>query len=253
MPSIDLTGVVNLPLLVGVALVIIVFVLGVIALAAGLNRTDRDLTITLRPLLIALTPRSKALRQNEKMYKAAIARLTDLEQGLAAIVDADAPDLERTVQNWLDFVCQGLEMVLSAGNNANFRIAIWTDDESDPPYLKGLAYCGFDRNDPKYAKLPRATTVAGHVVDHKNDHYVPDVSKDAVYRPRTNKPAYKSMYATPLGPDDDPWAVMTIDAPALDGLNEERRELVRRFGSLATVGATIGRRRMAGPAGTIDT
>lgn len=253
MPDINLAGVLTLPLLLGIALVIVVFVLGVLALAAGLNRTERDLTITLRPLLIALTPKSQAARQEAKMYGLALTRLTDLEQGLVSLVEADAVELEERAEDWLDYVCEGLARVLGAGNHADFRVAIWTDDEPDREFLKGLAYCGFDRNDPKYAKLPRATTVAGWVIANRQDHYVPDTDNDPIYRPHKHRPNYRSMYACPLGTEDDPWASMTVSAPALDGLSEERRALVRRFGDLASVGARIVRVRLAATTRTVGT
>ena len=185
-------------------------------------------------------------------YAAALGRLNDLEQAIVSLAEADTAELDRVTGDWLDFVCAGLATVLSAGNDAHFRVAIWTDDETDPEYVKGLAYFGFDRHDPKYEKLPRATTLAGWVIAHRQDHYAPDLKTCTLFMPRSNTPRYKSMYAAPLGSEADPWAAITVDAPALDGLSEERRALIRRFGSLASVGARIARSRMTGPAGTIS-
>jgi hypothetical protein len=215
-----------------------------------LHRTDRELDVGLKPLRVGTRPRQTADRRTEKMYAAALARLNDLEQAIVSIVEADTADLDRRTQDWLDYVCAGLASVLSAGNNAQFRVAIWTDDVDDRDFLKGLAYCGFDRHNPKFEKLPRATTVAGHVVANKQEHYVRNTDEDPIYKPRAHKPTYKSMVATPLGSDEDPWAVMTVDAPSVDGLSEERRLLIRRFGGLASVGARIARGRMTGPTQT---
>jgi hypothetical protein len=229
------------------ALAFLIAVVGIVAMAMllTLHRTDRELDITRTPLHIGTRARSAVDRQTEKMYNAALKRLDDLEQALVSIVEADQASIEAVTGDWLDFVVQGLATVLSAGTNAHFRVAIWTDDEQDPEYVKGLAWFGFDRHDPKYEKLPRATTLAGWVIANREDHYVVDVDDDPLYRPRMNPPRYRSMYAAPLGSGDNPWAAITVDAPARDGLSEERRALIRRFGSLASVGARIADRRMA--------
>lgn len=232
-------------------MLVLIVTICVVALLLTLHKTDRELDVGVKPIRFGTHPRKTADRRTEKMYAAALARLNDLEQAVVSIAEADVAELERVTQDWLDYVCAGLAAVLSAGNNAHFRVAIWTDDESDRDFLKGLAYFGFDRHDPKYEKLPRATTVAGHVVANKQEHYVRDTDDDPIFNPRAHKPTYKSMVATPLGLDVNPWAVMTVDAPAKDGLSEERRQLIRRFGGLASVGARIARGRMAGPSETI--
>jgi hypothetical protein len=205
-----------------------------------LHLTQRELDVGLKPLRFGTHPRTTIVdRTTEELLETALARLEDLEQGLAALVEAPEAELERRGQNWLDYVCEGLATVLAAGTHHRYRVAIWSDDEDDRDFLKGLAYHGFDRNLPKYEKLPRATTLAGWAVSHGEEHYAPDISKCTLFRRRTHPPGYKSMVATPLGPGTNPWAVITVDAPQLDGLDVPRLALVRRFGVLATVGATI--------------
>jgi hypothetical protein len=255
MPDINLTGEITLPLLAGFAGLVLVVTVCLVILLAVLHVTDRELQVTLRPMFFGTTARKPAPaadRHVEKMYNAALKRLDDLEQALVSIAEADVAELERVTGDWLDFVCEGLATVLSAGNNAHFRVAIWTDDEGDRDYIKGLAYFGFNRHDVKYEKLPRGTTLAGWVIANREDHYAPDLDLCMLFRPRSSKPRYKSMYAAPLGSEGDPWAAITVDAPAPDGLSEERRALIRRFGSLASVGARVARGRMSGPTGTID-
>lgn len=236
-------------LLFAAALLIAVIGVVVVAVLLTLHRTDRELDVARNPFRVGTRPRRELDRQNEKMYNVALQRLQDLEQGLAGLVEADLANLDEVGADYLDYVVEGLASVLSAGNAAHFRVAIWTDDETDPEYVKGLAWFGFDRHDPKYEKLPRATTLAGWVIAHHEDHYAPDVNACQLYRPRTSPPRYRSMYAAPLGPADDPWAAITVDAPALDGLNDERRAIIRRFGSLASVGARISRQRLSGGTG----
>lgn len=231
--------------------VILALVVLVIAIAVGLSvvliilqKTDRELDIGFKPARFGTKSRSPVVdRTTEALLATALARLEDLEQGLNALVEAPDTDLERRGQIWLDFVCEGVASVLAAGTHHRYRVAIWTDDESDPEFLKGLAYHGFDRNDPKYEKLPRSTTLAGWAVSNGREHYAPDVATCELFRPRTHRPTYKSMVASPLGPESKPWAVITVDAPELNGLDEPRLQLVRRFGVLATVGAGILRFR----------
>jgi hypothetical protein len=143
--------------LLALAALIVAAALGGGHLLRVLDQTNRDLDIGLRPLRFGT--RSKALqdRSTEKMYSAALARLNDLEQAVVSLVEAKPAELEERTQHWLDFLSEGLATVLSAGNAAHFRIAIWTDDQTDPDYLRGLAYFGFDRHAADYEKLDRAT------------------------------------------------------------------------------------------------
>lgn len=249
MPTIDLTNPLG-----DVCLTVLVFVVGVVVIAVlhTLNRTNRELDITGKPFHIGTRERQSADRSTEKMYNAALARLNDLEGALVSLVEATPAELDRRTQDWLNFVCEGLGSVLSTGVAA-YRVAIWTDDNKDPDHLTGLAWFGFDRHAADYEKLERVGTVAGWAIEHRSDHYVPDLEHDPIFRPRRNRvPRYKSMFATPLGREATPWAVLTVDAPKADGLGEERRALIKRFGGLASVGARIARIRMDGATGTIE-
>jgi hypothetical protein len=252
MPSINLTGELTLPVLIGLCVFALVVTACAITLLNTLHKTDREFAFTLKPFHLGTHPRRTVDRRNEQMYAAALPRIEDLEVALVELVEADIGALERVSTDWFDFVCAGLATVLATGTDEDHRVAIWTDDESDPDFLKGLAYAGFDRNAAKYEKLPRETTVAGWVIKERQEHFVPDIDKCAIFRPRTHRPRYRCMVATPLGPDADPWAVMTVDAPKVNGLSEEQLALIRRFGSLASVGARITRKRKAPTTGTID-
>ncbi|MDQ3871126.1 MAG: GAF domain-containing protein [Chloroflexota bacterium] len=205
-----------------------------------LNKTNTDIELGVKPLRLATRARRRAQDDSRDLLtSAALARLNDLEQALVALAEADADEIDEVAGNWFDLLCEDLAFVLGIGTNQRFRIAIWTDDETDPAYLRGLAYYGFDRNDPKYDKLSRLGTVAGWAVANRREHYARDVANDAIYLGRTGPARYRSMVAVPLGAPDDPWAVMTVDAEERDGLDETRRALIRRFGSLASTGAAL--------------
>lgn len=245
--TIDLTT----PVILALAVLVLALGLALTLLLRTLHTTDRELDLGLKPLRFGTRARLPVVdRTTELMLVTALSRLEDLEPGLNALVEAPDALLEQRGQNWLDYVCEGLAAVLQAGTHHRFRVAIWTHDEADREYLKGLAYHGFDRNDPKYDKLPRATTLAGWAITRGEEHYAPDVSACTLFKPRNHPPTYRSMVATPLGPPADPWAVITVDAPELDGLDEPRLALIRRFGILATVGARVVTFRSAASTGT---
>lgn len=246
MPDLKLPVELSVPLIL--ALVALLAVGGIVLVI--LHATDRELDLGVKPFRVGTHRRSEMDRRTEKMYLVALRRLTDLETAVASIVEADPAHVDQVMNDWLDYVCEGLATCLSAGNNAQFRVAIWTDDERDPATLKGIAWHGFNRSDPKYQALPRATTLAGWAIEHREEHYAPYLDKCVLYKPRSHPPTYKSMFVVPLGSDANPWASMTVDAPAVDGLSEERRELIRRFGSLASVGARIYLHRTARPGTT---
>lgn len=252
-PDVKLSGDITVGLVLALALLLIVAVVGAAILLLVLNRTDRELDITIKPLHLGTHARhAEPDRGRELMMDAALARLQDLEQAVVSLVEATDEEIDERAERWFDYVCEGLAFVLAAGTHRRFRVAIWTDDETDHDFLRGLAYHGFDRFDPRYEKLARTESVAGWVIANKREHYVPDVQQDPIYRPRSSKPTYLSMVATPAGPESDPWAVITVDATEKNGLDEDRRALVHRFGVLATVGARIVRIRSARPGRTTD-
>lgn len=245
--TIDLTT----PVILALAVLAMVFALALTLLLRALHETDREFDLGVKPFRFGTRSRSPVVdRTTEALLATALSRLEDLEQGLNALVDAPVALLEQRGQIWLDFVCEGLAAVLEAGTHHRFRVAIWTDDEADREFLKGLAYHGFNRNDPKYEKLPRATTLAGWAIVHREEHYAPDVNSCPLFKPRTHAPTYRSMVASPLGPSSDPWAVITVDAPEVGGLDEPRLAMIRRFGILATVGSQIIRSRLTASTGT---
>ena len=116
-----------------------------------------------------------------------MARLQDLEQAFVAIVRAPEVEREARLASWFAYLALNLGEVLSVGGTTRYRVSIWTDDESDAQYLRLLAQHGFDQNDPRMEQLERATTVAGWCVANRRDHYVRDITSDAIYRPRAQQ------------------------------------------------------------------
>lgn len=240
--NLDLTGDVTPKVVaavaVGVVMVILAFAIGMRMLLTTLHETDRELEVGIRPLRFGTRQRTLGI-QADLLATTALARLSDLEAALVSLVEASDTELESRGEHWFDFLCESLGAVLAVDRNYRFRIAIWTDDETDPVDLRGLAYFAFNRHDPKYEKLNRAESLAGWAVAHRTSHYAPDVSKCTLYQKRKTDPTYRSLFVVPLGPQHDPWAAMTVDAEPIDGIDEPRQALITRFGALATVGARI--------------
>ena len=218
--------------------IVVVIVAGVIG-AVILDRRDLEFSVSAKPLGVGMRKRRPGSDQAKNLrYAGAILRLGDLEQALTALPGAD----EATLGRWFTHLCENLGWLLALGTTTHYRVAIWSDDDSDTTILRRVALHGFDRNDARMQSLERATTVAGWVVANRRDHYVKDITNDLIYRPRRSDPAYRSMFAAPLG-DDQPWGAITIDADVVDGIQPDQQELVHRFGKLATTGASLA----AGP------
>jgi hypothetical protein len=221
-----------------IAAIIASFVIGVVIL----DRRGLDFEVDAKALKVGVHKRSNDDARTLR-YQAAMSRLSDLEQALAALPGADEAALGR----WFTYLCEHLAWVLATGTHRHYRVALWLDDEGDPVNLKRLALHGFDRNDPRMAELERETSVAGWCVKNGKPHYVRDTQADLIYRPRRSEPPYRSMYAAPLG-NPDPWAALTADVDVVDGFAPDQIDLLERFGKLATTGAAIAARG-ATPAG----
>lgn len=222
-----------------VVLLILALVISWIIIGPG----GADVSIGLRPLHWEVRKRAPADKTREDQLRHATEKLADVAKGLGAVAEAD-PSHETPARNWFQYLLENLGPTLAKGNGDNFRIAIWTVDPSDPKFLYGLAHYNFDRNADEYKKLERQGTVAGYVAEQGEAHYVPDESKDSIYRPRRaskgKRTKAKCMIAVPLG-DLPPWAVMTVDVNRVNGLTDTQQEIIAAFGDLATLGAHLAR------------
>jgi hypothetical protein len=221
--------------LLALALLITVTFAGQAILAVLSKELRLDITIDFRNLNFGVRQQLDPDRARELRLTAAADRISDLTGGISAIAAATADALERTTEVWLTMVCEGAVAALACESHVTYRVAIWTDDETDRENLRRLVQHGFNRL--KTVTLPRDRTLAGEVVRTGKDHYCADVTDCAGYIPRDLQPGHKCMYAIPLGTPENPWAAMTVDADQIDALDESQRAIVQWFGEVASAGA----------------
>lgn len=231
--AVGLQGTIDLPNggMVVAAFAVAVIVAVIVIAIVIVDRRGLELDVDGKALKFSVRRRAPS-DAKELRYKAAMQRLGDLEQGLAALPNATEAALAR----WFTNFCENTAWVLSVGTHLHYRIALWSDDDSDTTILRKVALHGFDRNDTRMEQLDRASTVAGWCANNGKPYYVRDTEKDdPVFRPRRSKPSYRSLYAVPLGT----WAVLTADVDVDEGFAEDQTELIERFGRLATTAATL--------------
>lgn len=188
-------------------------------------------------------PRLKANRRPKThpasvKYRAALTRYGDVGQALVAVIEAPARSVDRLAEEWFHFFCESLGHALTTGSIDTYRVAVWILDQMDNK-LVGIAWHLFDPNDPGNQELSVDGTIAGHVLRTKEPYYCRDRHVDPLYTSRSGRPKpYESIYAVPLGPAEDPWGVMTVDAQMSNGFSDVDQQIVLSFATLATAGAS---------------
>lgn len=231
-------------LIIAFAILIFVVALSIVLTVAAANRWKQSIFWGLKPPWVQVAPATANPAAEDQLHRA-LERLADLGQALVAVAEAPSSD-ERTRREWFQYLLEGLSGSLARGNGDHFRIGIYTV-AGDDPNLHVLAQHNFDRSDARLKTLERRTTVAGWVVENGEPHYVPDVNRDSIYRKRKTRPSYKSMYAVPLGPPETPWGAMTIDVNRADGMTDTQQEIVRAFGDVASLGASLANMELQRP------
>jgi GAF domain-containing protein len=171
----------------------------------------------------------------------AMERMADVGQALVRTIEEPDPSTaEKLILGWFQLLVRNLCMALTVSGRAEtFRVALWADTEEE---LTGLAYHLFESGKPP-EKLNRETSVAGHALRIREPYYVRNTETDPIYRPNTpgRRHSYRSIFAQPLGRDQNQWGVITVDARQPNGFTDIDQAIIAAFGKLATAGASLWR------------
>lgn len=212
-------------------LALIVVSIAVVAIA------DLEVDMGLAPPRLKASKRPKTHPDSVK-YRAALTRYGDVAQALVAVFEAPAASVDRLAEEWFHFFCESLGHALTTGSIDTYRVAVWIHDEDDDKLI-GIAWHLFDPNDPGNQELNIEGTIAGHVLRSKEPYYCRDRFNDPLYKSRSGRQKpYESIFAVPVGPADEPFGVITVDAQMKDGFSAADQEIVVGFASLATAGAS---------------
>jgi putative methionine-R-sulfoxide reductase with GAF domain len=207
-------------------------VLAICVLLIVLDLTDREFDVGMSPWRFRFPKRAD---RSTAQLAAAFERHSDIAQGMAAVIEAE-PDDEKVATDWFRLLTEGLAGALSAGSGETFRVGIWVDD--DPEEKVMTFFVGHLLDVPPHRELDREKSVAGLVARTGEECYIIDTTTDPRYDPLSRKrKAYRSVFAVPLGEAPDTWGVMTVDAAKVGAFGDLEKEIVRRFGELADIGA----------------
>lgn len=222
----------------------VILALIVLAIVIVILRSAKDTDVTLP---FGGSVKAKGSAGPDLLEARLAAARIDLEQygevamALDALLLAPVEQVEGASRQWFSQLATRLAHRLREERQHHYRVAIWLDDPNYPDVFIGIGRGLFDPGDTDMDTLERKNTIGGLAFESPTmTYYCRDRKTDPNFKPRKNiPPSFESVFGLALGDDVNRWGVMTIDARQVNGFPDDTVWLIRRFGELASMGASI--------------